>query len=372
MVMADLRPALARARGLLARLKPLAEPSGAEAATAAALAEFLGDLRPTALLTGLGGHGLLAEFSGRAPGPSLLWRAELDAVPGPDGAPAHLCGHDGHLAVLGGLAAHLAAHPPARGRVLLACQPAEENGQGAAAFLADPRLEGLAVDLALACHNLPGLPLGRVVARSGAMNCASLGLAARLEGRASHAAQPERGLSPAPALARLLTDLPGLPAGIEGFSLVTVVHARLGRPAFGVSPGDAEIMATLRADSDPGLEALLSAATRAVAESAAAQGLDHALSLHDRFPATINHPGAVDLVRRACARSDLEWQEAALPFRWSEDFGAFCQKWPGALMVLGAGERCPPLHNPDYRFPQDLLEPGLRLAAACATELLGD
>jgi len=369
---ADLHPALDQARALLARLKPLAEPSGAEAATAAALADFLTDLRPAALITGLGGHGLLAEFSGRAPGPSLLWRAELDAVPGPDGAPAHLCGHDGHLAVLGGLATHLAAHPPARGRVLLACQPAEEDGQGAAAFLADPRLKGLAVDLALAFHNLPGPPLGRVVARSGAMNCASVGLAARLEGRASHAAQPEQGLSPAPALARLLTELPGLPAQVDGFGLVTIVHARLGRPAFGVSPGEAEIMATLRADSDPGLEALLAAATRSLSEVATAQGLEQALTLHDRFPATRNHPVAVELIRRACARAGLEWQESALPFRWSEDFGAFCQKWPGALLVLGGGEQCPPLHNPGYRFPAALLEPALALARACVTEFLGD
>lgn len=372
MAMADLHPALTQARALRDRLWPLAELSGAEAATAAALADFLTDLRPDALITGLGGHGLLAEFSGRAPGPTLLWRAELDAVPGPDGAPAHLCGHDGHLAVLGGLAAHLATHPPARGRVLVACQPAEENGQGAAAFLADPRLAGLVVDLALAFHNLPGWPLGQVVARTGAMNCASVGLAARLEGRASHAAQPERGRSPAPALARLLLELPDLPARVEGFSLVTIVHARLGQPAFGVSPGDAQIMATLRADRDSDLEALLAAATSAVAATAQDQGLDHALSLHDRFPATVNHPAAIELARRACVRIGLDWREAALPFRWSEDFGAFCKKWPGALLVLGAGRQHPPLHNPGYRFPADLLEPGLRLAAACAAELLGD
>lgn len=372
MNMAALRPALDQARAMLARLKPLAEPSGAEAATARAMAEYLATLRPSALITGLGGHGLLAEFPGREPGPSLLWRAELDAVPGPDGAPAHLCGHDGHLAVLGGLAAHLAAQPPARGRVLLACQPAEEDGQGAAAFLADPRLDGLAVDLALAFHNLPGLPLGQVVARPEAMNCASIGLAARLEGLASHASQPELGRSPAPALARLLGELPGLPAGVDGFSLVTIVHARLGQPAFGVSPGQAEIMATLRADSEAGLEALLAAASQAVSAAASANGLDYALELRDRFPATLNHPLAIDLARRACARAGLDWQAAALPFRWSEDFGAFCRRWPGALLVLGAGPQCPPLHNPGYDFPQDLLAPALNLALACVREFLGD
>lgn len=361
--------ALAVALDLLERMKPLAETSGAEERTAACMAEFLAGLGPARLITGLGGHGLLCEFVGPAPGPTLLWRAELDAVCAPNGAPAHLCGHDGHLAILAGLADHLAHNPPARGKVLLACQPAEETGIGAAAFLADPRLTGLGVDRALALHNLPGLPLGRVACRAGAMNCASAGLAARLTGAASHAAHPEQGRSPAPALARLLGELPGLPARQPAFSLVTLVHARLGRPAFGVSPGEAEVMATLRADSDAGLAALAAAAAGAVADACRELGLAHAIAWHDRFAATTNHPDAAAAVARAANRAGLEYAEAAEPFRWSEDFGAFCTRWPGALAVLGAGTDCPPLHSAGYRFPPALLEPGLRLALACLDDL---
>lgn len=357
--------ALAVARDLLARLALLAETSGDEARTAGLMTEFLAGLGPRRLLTGLGGHGILAEFAGREPGPTLLWRAELDAVCAPDGAPAHLCGHDGHLAILGGLAAHLAVHPPTRGRVLLACQPAEETGQGAAAFLADPRLAGLAVDRALALHNLPGPDLGRVVCRAGVMNCASLGLAASLTGAASHAAYPEQGRSPAPALARLLCDLPALPGRVAGFSLVTIVHARLGRPAFGVSPGQAELLATLRADNDASLETLALAAAEMVAGACHAAGLEHALGWRERFAATVNHPDAAAAVARAAGLAGLAYEEAPAPFRWSEDFGAFCARWPGALMVMGAGPNCPPLHSAEYRFPAALLEPGLRLALAC-------
>ncbi|MFH1060069.1 MAG: M20/M25/M40 family metallo-hydrolase [Pseudomonadota bacterium] len=360
-----MQAALAVAHDLLARLKPLAEASGAEARTAAFLSAFLAGLKPTRLLTGLGGHGLLCEFAGPAPGPSLLWRAELDAVCGADGAPAHLCGHDGHLAILGGLASYFAQNPPARGRVLLACQPAEETGTGAADFLADARLNDLAVDRALALHNLPGLALGRVVCRGGAMNCASVGLAARLSGAASHAAYPEQGRSPALALARLLAELPGLPARVQGFSLATIVHARLGRPAFGVSPGQAELLATLRADSDAGLAELEAAAAAAIADACQAAGLEQAIAWHERFAATRNHPDAAWTVARAADLAGLDYQEAAEPFRWSEDFGAFTARWPGALMVLGAGAGCPPLHSADYSFPPALLDPGLRLALAC-------
>jgi metal-dependent amidase/aminoacylase/carboxypeptidase family protein len=49
------------------------------------------------------------------------------------------------------------------------------------------------------------------------------------------------------------------------------------------------------------------------------------------------------------------------PFKWGEDFGCFTQRYPGAFLGLGAGEDLPALHNPDYDFPDALLEPGIAL-----------
>jgi metal-dependent amidase/aminoacylase/carboxypeptidase family protein len=181
----------------------------------------------------MGGHGLVAEFIGAGVRSTAGLRAELDALAEVQGA-RHGCGHDGHMALLCGVALSLAESPLQRGSVVLIFQPAEETGQGAAAMLADPRWPEIAPELVFALHNLPGLSLGQVALRAGVMNLASTGLEARLSGAASHAAQPEKGSSPAPALARLLAEMPG--SGWEG-ELLTLTHARLGEPGFGTAPG---------------------------------------------------------------------------------------------------------------------------------------
>ena len=145
---------------------------------------------------------------------------------------AHMCGHDGHSVALLGCAHAFARKPPARGRVVLMFQPAEEDGSGAAAVIADPRFADLRPDMAFSWHNMPGLPLGEARFREGPMFCASVGLRVQLDGRTAHASQPETGNSPAQPLAALG---PGGPMDGD-FALVTVTHARLGEPNYGIAP----------------------------------------------------------------------------------------------------------------------------------------
>jgi amidohydrolase len=175
----------------------------------------------------------------------------------------HLCGHDGHSTILLGFARLIARQRPKRGRVVLLFQPAEENGAGAAAVLADPRFESIRPDWSFSLHNIPGLPLFHVSLAPGPVNCASRGLRIVLSGRTSHASTPEAGISPATALSQIIPGLMALGPGgplTEDFKLATVVHAKLGEPAFGVAPGNAEIWVTLRAMTDDGMASLLAAA----------------------------------------------------------------------------------------------------------------
>jgi amidohydrolase len=358
------------------------ELSGAEAETAAAFAAALPP--PDTLLTGLGGHGVAAVYDGAAPGPAILIRAELDALPIAETgtAPwasavpgvAHLCGHDGHLAILLGVARALARRRPARGRAILLAQPAEEDGSGAAAVLADPRVAALAPDFGFALHNLPGAPLGTAWLKPGPMNCASLGLRIVLAGRTAHAAEPESALSPAAALARLLTRLPALGPGgplTRGFRLVTVTHARLGAAAFGIAPGTAEVWATLRTLTDDGMAALRRDAEALARAEAAADGLALDLSVHDDFAACSNHPQATAHLAAAIRAAGLPLAEGALPMRASEDFGRFAALCPTAMFALGAGEAHPRLHAPDYDFPDALLAPGVAVFERLLHDLLG-
>ena len=202
-------------------LHRMPELSGAEVNTAAYIVGVLEGYKPGRILTGLGGHGVAAVFDSGIEGPTVLFRAELDGLPIAElpgvawrseiEGRGHLCGHDGHLAILCGLGARMAVEPPLRGRVVLMFQPAEETGAGAAAVIADPAFAAIVPDYAFALHNLPGFPLGHVGVRAGAFNFASEGLAIRLTGKTAHASQPEAGRSPAATMCALVTALPELP-----------------------------------------------------------------------------------------------------------------------------------------------------------------
>lgn len=355
-----------------------------EGATAARILAALGPLSPDNVVTGLGGHGVAAVFQGAAPGPTVMFRAELDGLPIPEegdlphrstiAGKGHLCGHDGHMAVLMGLGRLLARRRPAAGRVVLMFQPAEEDGSGAAAVIADPRFDGLRPDWAFAIHNLPGLPLGHAHLRPGMVNCASQGLKIILSGKTAHASQPEAGRSPGPALARLIPALAALgQGGALGpeYRLVTVTHARLGEPAFGIAPGLAELWVTLRSAGDAAMAALRAGAEALARAEAAAHGLTVAFETHDDFAASVNHPEAVARMQAALDALDMP-HEAGEPMRASEDFGRFgAAPTKSAMLFLGAGTAHPALHNPDYDFPDELIAPGVRLFARIARDLLG-
>jgi amidohydrolase len=361
------------------------EVSGQEAETAARVVTALQALRPDQIVTGLGGHGVAAVFQGAEPGPAVLFRAELDALPIEELSQVahrstlvgkgHLCGHDGHMTLLMGLARLLARQRPARGRVVLMFQPAEEDGSGARAVVSDPRYDALRPDWAFAIHNWPGTRLGQGRLAAGTVNCASQGLRIRLQGKTAHAAEPDKGTSPAAAMARLMPALVALGQGgalDAGFRLVTLTHARLGEPTHGIAPGEGEIWLTLRCVQDDHMADLRRSAVALAEAEAAAAGLQVSFTSHDDFAASVNDPEAVAEVARALEALGVAFDSAGLPERASEDFGVF--GWGAtrsAMLFLGAGETGPALHNPDYDFPDDLIAPGVAIFHRIARNLLG-
>ncbi|QYK43614.1 MAG: amidohydrolase [Paracoccaceae bacterium] len=360
------------------------ELSGQEAATAAAFVAMVTPTRPTRVIERLGGHGVAVVYDGPSPGPTVMIRAELDALPIPETGRAdwvsevpgvaHLCGHEGHLTILAGLSRLLARRRPASGRVVLLAQPAEEDGSGAAAVLADPAFAGISPDWAFALHNMPGMPLGHVWLKPGPMNCASVGLKVGLAGRTAHASEPGAGLSPGLAVARLIPGLAAL--GAEGpldaaFRLVTVTHARLGEPAFGIAPGVAEVWATLRTLTDEGMDDLRAAAVELARAEAEAAGLGLTIGWSDDFAACANHPDATARLAAAVRVLGLPLSAGDLPMRASEDFGRFGSVARSAMLCLGAGEACPRLHASDYDFPDALIAPGARIFEQVITDILG-
>lgn len=356
------------------RLHQKPELSGEEAGTAAEVLKFLSPTGPDSILPALGGHGLTLIYEGVASGPTLLFRAELDALPideiGYAGhrsrspGKAHLCGHDGHMATLAALGRGLGRQRPRRGRVVLMFQPAEETGAGAAAVVSDPRYAAIRPDYAFSLHNMPGLPFGHVALKAGPVNCASRGMRIVLEGKTAHASMPETGISPMAAVASLMPALTELREGevsLPGFAMVTVTHAEMGAPAFGVAPGRAEIWATLRTLVDDRMEALCASAEQLARQAASEAGLRCEISYDDIFRHCENDAEATAHLRTALDAENVPHDERFLPMRASEDFGRFGDTAKSAMLFLGAGETHPALHNPDYDFPDDLIGIGARI-----------
>ena len=366
------------------KLHRMPELSREEAQTAQEIRAVLVATNPDRLITGLGGHGIAAVYEGAQPGPTVMIRAELDGLPIEEiseipyrstvPGKGHLCGHDGHMTILTGLARLLGRRRPQSGRVVLLFQPAEEDGSGAAAVVADPRFRELTPDFAFALHNLPGLALGKVALTEGPVNCASRGMRIVLNGKTAHASMPETGISPVSVVAELMPALTALGRGgplDEDFAMVTITHAKIGEPAFGVAPARAEIWATLRTLTDESMEELCVSAEHLVLSAATQKGLSVEISHDDIFQHCENAPEAVAHLRRALDEEGIAHDRGDLPMRASEDFGRFGQRAPAAMFFLGAGENHPSLHNPDYDFPDDLIGIGTRVFMRTIRNLLG-
>ena len=137
--------------------------------------------------------------------------------------------------------------------------------------------------------------------------------------------------------------------GLDESLQATVIHAAVGRPAFGTSPGEGRVMATLRAPSDDGIERLEEHLRRLAKSAAEAWNLGLELSRAEPFPATRNHETVVGEVLEAARSLGLEHVEPDRPFSWSEDFGHFGSLCPSALVGLGAGVGTPDFRSAGYR-----------------------
>lgn len=360
------------------------EVSGEERKTARTIIAALEALSPKLILSDLGGHGVAAVFEGDCDGPTVLFRAELDALPiqeltdlpwiSQHPGTGHLCGHDGHMTMLLALGRLIARKPISSGRVVLMFQPAEEDGSGARAVVSDPAFSEIAPDWAFAIHNEPGRPLGQVGIRAGLINCASQGLEIRLTGKTAHAANPETGGSPARAVGYLIAALSELGAGgqlDDEFKLVTITHIRVGEPSFGISPGEAVIYATLRTANDAAMAALATGAQKLAAEAAKETGLEVAFLVRDDFAASVNDLDASRLAVSAMDAIGVAMGDDGLPMRASEDFGVFGWNAKAAMLLLGSGESHAALHNPDYDFPDDLIPVGAAIFDRIARDILG-
>ena len=354
------------------------------------IVKHLQGLHPSKVYTHVGGYGVIAVWQSQDSRnntiaqsriPTIAFRADTDALP-----IGHRCGHDGHTTILLRLAELVdgqrvnestSQRETYEGHVdsltcrfvdyniLLLWQPAEETGTGARAVLESGILQQYNIKAFYALHNLPGYPLGTVVLCPKTFAAASTGVVYRLDGRETHASTPELGVNPGLAVAEIIQRFAQFntlkQSGNQTFRQSTLICVRVGEPAFGTSAGHGEVMLTLRAFTNDGMERLLAEANGVVDQIADHYGLAVSRSLVEPFRATENNGECVEMIRKTLITHHSSFITKATPFRWSEDFAEYLMEFPGAMFGIGSGEEHAELHHPDYDFPDELIEPAAQL-----------
>lgn len=349
------------------------EVSNNEFKTSERIVNFMRDLNPDEIIN-IGNTTKIFVFNGKKPGKTVVFRAELDALPIQEKSSlpyksinkdvAHMCGHDGHMSILAGLAKKISTESLEYGKLAFLFQAAEEVEQGALDIVNDAAFKNIKADYIFALHNIPGVKKNSIVLRDGNFSAASKGMTIKLFGKTSHAAEPENGISPADAISQIITQLHKLrdnKSNYKDLVLLTIINIQLGEISFGTSPGYGVVRVTLRSFENDDMDILTANAEKIIEDIAESEKLKCEISYSEVFPASVNNQECFNIVEQAASENNFNKEYIEKPFKWSEDFGYFSQKYKSCLFGLGSGISQPPLHNPDFDFPDEILETGINI-----------
>jgi len=334
--------------------------------------------------TGIGETGVVTEIAGGRPGPVLVLRADMDALPITEetGLPfassvpgkMHACGHDLHTATLLGAARVLRDIAPGlAGTVRLMFQPAEETPvSGAAAMIRDGVLDG--ADMALGFHNYPEVPVGRFCYVHGVANGSSDDFDIVLQGRSGHAASPHQTADPIVAAAHLVLQIqtivsrevdPMLPA-------VVTVGALLAGDTHNIIPERAVLRGTARTQSDAARATIEAALRRLCAGIEASMRVSATL---DWQPGTPCLTSDADILAATVGAVEAHYGAVAdekPADLGAEDFAFVSQIVPAFQLGVGSGQpgRQDRLHNADYQPDEGCIRHGVVALSLAASRLL--
>jgi hippurate hydrolase len=340
--------------------------------------------------------GLVATLGGGAgPGPSVLLRGDMDALPMPeetglDFASAtpgvmHACGHDVHVAMLAGAAELLAKRAPAlAGEVRFMFQPGEEGWHGARHMIGDGLLGGSEgwplPDAAFALHVMPNAPHGLVGGRAGPLLAAADQIEITVEGKGGHASLPHETFDPVPVAAEIVMALQAMVTrkfNAHDPVIVTIARIEAGS-THNVIPDRAVLQGTMRSLTPANRQRLRDEIIRLAAGIAAAHDMAARVEVVEGFPVTICDARAVDFGERIA--HDLFGPSAFLrldaPIMGAEDFAYVLEKVPGAMFFLGVsreGEdwaRCCGIHSTRMMVDESVMPQGAAYLAGLAEGFL--
>ncbi|CAN5140939.1 amidohydrolase [soil metagenome] len=360
-----------------------------ETRTAGVVAGRLGDLgiEPRTGVAGTGVVGVVSsEPSPGEPRRTVLLRADMDALPIQEEndheyrstvpGRMHACGHDGHTAILLGVARLLVEDPPP-GNVVLVFQPAEEKPGGArpmieAGVLADPP-----VDAAIGLHLWSNLPVGTVGTNPGPLMAGASEFRLTIKGRGGHAALPHQAVDAVVVASHVVVALQTLVSRETSplDSAVVTVGSIHGGTTFNVIAERAVLEGTVRAFEDDRREAPRDRIAALVQGVAGAMGAEATLEWTPHYPATVNDPAMAALVaREAAVVVGEENVFTDIRTMGAEDMSYFLRAVPGCFFFVGAANAArgitAPHHNPRFDIDEAALPIGAEILARAARAFL--
>lgn len=334
-------------------------------------------------ITPMAGTGLKAVVRGARPGRTVLWRADIDALPIHEEVDApytstrpgvmHACGHDSHIAVALGLARLMQAEREAlAGTVVFAFQPAEEVGGGARPMIAEGVLDDPPVAEVFGFHADSSVPCGAIAVSPGQFFAAPATFELVIRGRGGHAGLPHRSVDPVVCAAYVLTALQtvvsrNVPPDRAG--VLSIGHIEGGTRG-NIIPDAVRIEGTLRAFEPEILRLIQSRFEQVIKGVTEAFGADYQLTHRAGLPAVVNDAAATALVREVAAA----WLggDNVLPDRttMSDDMALFLQARPGCYFLLGVRNEAWGIVEPNHSPRWDLDERALVLGVELGRRIL--
>lgn len=341
---------------------------------------------PLEVRTGTGLTSVVADLVGATDGPTVLLRADTDALPMTEDTDlefrstidgrAHACGHDAHTAMLVGAARVLAARRnELQGRVRFMFQPGEEGFAGARLMIDEGVLDN--VDRAFALHVSPNQRVGTASCRPGPLLAGDTSITVTVRGHGGHASTPHLATDPIPATAAIITALQTtVTREVDVFdpAVLTIAHVVAGTTT-NVIPETALFEGTIRCISERTRTRIREAVARTIRGVAEAHGCTVDIEMVDGYPVTLNDVGEAARFAEVCRATLGEDGHRLMPApaMGGEDFSYVLQKVPGVMAFLGVcpatepnPRSAPSLHSNRMELNEDGLVHGIALHAAMA------
>ena len=345
---------------------------------------------------GVGKTGVVGMLEGGKPGPTLLLRFDMDALPINEETGAeytsqtpnimHACGHDGHTAIGLTVAKILNDHKQdLAGNIKFCFQPSEEghNGEeigGAEMMMRDGVLDAPKVDMTLSLHLWNEKPLGWVGVAKGPVMAGGEEFQVKIIGRGGHGAIPNQTIDPIVAAANIVNAVQSIVsrnvAPLETAVVsITMIH---GGSAFNVIPQEVTLEGTIRTFDKRVRQTVLERFEQIVKGVGESMGCQVQINLKQIAPAVINNESIAQKVQQTAQNvlSDSTLDTSGFTTMAAEDMAFMQEKVPGCYFFIGSNDSSRHLdyghHHPKFDFDEEALIRGVALMASAASDILSN